>query len=1303
MRMYKRFSYHWFSSLALNLFACTAAAVPAWGDDAKMSTQHWPQGEFRAMQKNVAAEHGVNLLTLPGAKLVKTDGVDNAAALTDGEIGELGGNGRVAINGAPSRIVYYLGRPRSISQIRVYSGNIDQRGNQDFEVRFARSNSDAEPKFPAEATFTSGDKMLGGNAGGFCTTFAMPDNKKLLNDEKYDWVEFKIWRSYPQNAGTPAKKGNAANSWASFVELQVLADANDDDLFASEAEKQSFLAARRAQAAREKLLTVVSEDVLQALTNIESLRRTIADLANRYGDKYDAASFTKKLDAAEKRLAAAPADSDEFLAAVQEFASVRREILLANPLLKSFDQIVVRRAKNPGLEQNWISNCARGKGNYGNEIIAVNINDAAGEAKTIAKPPHDSFIGDICMHWEGDRMLVTALSDKKTWQIFEVPTDGSGTLKQVTPEMGGDIDNAEGCYLPDGGTLFISTASMLGVPCIDGSSQVGNIFRVEPDGKSVRQLTFEQDQDWNPVIRDDGRIMYQRWEYTDTSHYFTRLLFTMNPDGTKQLSYYGTNSFWPNSVFYARPIPNAPTKFVGIVTGHHGVAREGELVVFDTAKGFREADGVVQRIPGYEKPVEPVIVDQLVDNSWPKFLFPMPLDENYYLVSCRLKPSDPWAIYLVDTFDNMLKLREEPGFHLLEPTPIMARPEPAVIPSQVNLERETANVFITDIYMGDGLKGVPRGSVKKLRLFAYGFGYRGIGGHDYIGMESCWDTRHLLGEVPVYEDGSAAFTIPANTPLAIQPLDDKGRAMQIMRTWFVGMPGESISCIGCHEEQNTVTPRKKTLAMGKTPVNPKPFYGERRPLSFNTEIQPILDKYCVGCHDGSEENKDTPNFASTQPAEKQFSTAYHSLHKYVRRPGPESDAHMLRPMEYHASTSPLFQMLERGHKNVQLDDESMRKLYCWADLNVPFFGTWLEVAEAMNNKDRNAVAKVADRSLAMRTEYGLIENDFEAGSVYTPPDPAARPKFVEPVKLPKPDRSAPTLTAFPLTASEATTRQQSGDWKQAVKVGDTQFSMVKIPAGECVLGDEDGKRNELPRTVAKFAKPFWMMTTEVTNALYNEFDPQHDSRFIDQWWKDHTTPGYPHNKPQQPVIRVTWREAEAFAKWLSEKTGKKFRLPTEAEWEYACRAGSATPMWFGECDADFGKFENLADDSLIRFVVTGVNPQPVNNPPEWWAFLPRAKGVNDGNMISQEVGAYATNPWGLHDMHGSVAEWTLSDFAPYPYVADDGRNAGSPDTPKVVRGGSWSERPELARSGRRLAYEPWQPVYNVGFRLVMEE
>ena len=191
--------------------------------------------------------------------------------------------------------------------------------------------------------------------------------------------------------------------------------------------------------------------------------------------------------------------------------------------------------------------------------------------------------------------------------------------------------------------------------------------------------------------------------------------------------------------------------------------------------------------------------------------------------------------------------------------------------------------------------------------------------------------------------------------------------------------------------------------------------------------------------------------------------------------------------------------------------------------------------------------------------------------------------------------------------------------------------------------------------------------------------------------KDQSNRGVAANAPDQPVIRVSWQEAMAFCRWLSEKTGRKFTLPTEAQWEYACRAGTATPMNYGAIDTDFAKFANFADariSSLTR-----------RDSPKW---IPSIKAVNDGSVITATVGKYAPNAWGLSDMHGNAGEWTRSTYRPYPYNPADGRDAPAAEGRKVVRGGSFYDRPKRGTSSFRLDYPSWRGVYNVSFRVICD-
>ena len=176
----------------------------------------------------------------------------------------------------------------------------------------------------------------------------------------------------------------------------------------------------------------------------------------------------------------------------------------------------------------------------------------------------------------------------------------------------------------------------------------------------------------------------------------------------------------------------------------------------------------------------------------------------------------------------------------------------------------------------------------------------------------------------------------------------------------------------------------------------------------------------------------------------------------------------------------------------------------------------------------------------------------------------------------------------------------------------------------------------------------------------------------------------------------------AFCRWLGARTGQQFTLPTEAQWEWACRAGAATPFSFGSRDTDFSGYANFADAKLREFASDPYTvDKPLTDATPYDDWIPKDARFNDGALIAVAPGRYAPNTWGLQDMHGNVAEWTRSNYAAYPWAAD-GRDDASRAGRKVVRGGSWRDVPARGTASFRLSYEPWQRVYNVGFRVVCE-
>ncbi|HNR31285.1 MAG TPA: SUMF1/EgtB/PvdO family nonheme iron enzyme, partial [Candidatus Hydrogenedentes bacterium] len=981
-----------------------------------------------------------------------------------------------------------------------------------------------------------------------------------------------------------------------------------------------------------------------------ALRRAIEDLSRDYPDTYGPVSARlAQLEVIETRLEAVREavgrGEAEALAEAEAILAFQRAALLDNPLLDFDHLLIVRRSdQSPvlGLPQNWQGNCSLPPGDYNNEIAIIPLRGGDDADRVAYRPADGRFLGDVDLHFDAGKMLFSMPDDRGRHQIWEVCVDGSG-LRQVTPGEEPDVDNYDACYLPDERIVYGSTACYHGIPCVFGGDAVANLHIMNPDGSGSRQLCVDQDHNWCPTLLHSGRVLYLRWEYADLPHSNSRILFHMNPDGTGQMEYYGSNSYWPNGVFFARAVPDHPTMVVGIVTGHHGVRRMGELVLFDPKRGRSEADGVVQRIPGYGQPVAPIIRDRLVDDSWPKFLHPYPLSSKYFLTAAQPTPEDRWGIYLVDVFDNMLLLREEAGRVLFEPIPLRKTARPPIIADRVNTTRDDALVFLVDVYRGDGLAGIPRGVVKALRVYAYVFSYRGMGGLlGMVGMDGPWDVRQILGTVPVEDDGSALFRVPANTPLAVQPLDADGKALQLMRSWFTAMPGETLSCVGCHERQNMTPPQTMPLAARRAPSVIAPWYGPPRGFSFVREVQPVLDRHCVSCHDGttlpdlrggemvSDWTSGIAGHADPQVGGR-FSKAYAELHRYVRRPGIESDMHLLSPMDFHADTTELVQVLRKAPCGATLDPESWDRIITWIDLNAPYHGSWTE----MLGKDR--VAPVADRRRALRMKYCGMDEDPET----LPPLPGP----IEAAPMRKADVSGaqeppPSPPEWPLTPEEARRRQAvSGETDRVVPLGQgVDLHLVFVPAGAFLLGCPDGEPDAQPVAAVNIADPFWMSVLEITNAQYALFDPAHDSHVESKHGYQFGVHGYPLSEPNQPVVRVSWEQAIAFCDWLSNQTGETFDLPTEAQWEYACRAGSATSFHFGDVETDFAPYANLGDVELARLASNPylLDEEPLQHPNRYDDWVPRDTRFSDGSLVSAASGERGPNTWGLHDMHGNV-------------------------------------------------------------------
>ncbi|MDP6634033.1 MAG: SUMF1/EgtB/PvdO family nonheme iron enzyme [Phycisphaerae bacterium] len=1047
--------------------------------------------------------------------------------------------------------------------------------------------------------------------------------------------------------------------------------------------------------------------------NPEAIRRAIADMRRRWPETFksdEEAKILAKLTEYEKQRndirTGLRTKKTDALKIAREMIAHQRNVLLRNPLIKPDKVMLIERRIGPSARKIHDPKVSRfGNGiplgvpwrnthsvlttadpinGWNTRIAVLSKLGATGGARldTLYKANNRKIITHLELDFDASRIMFTTIGAGDRWSVFEAGVSAPKP-RQITPEVKA-IDFFDACYMPDGNVFLMSTAQINGLPCEGGTCPVGVPFVMNRKTGKLRQIGFDQETSWDPSIMNDGRILYLRYEYIDLPHYFPRIPFTCNPDGTNQKAYCLSNSYWPNSLFGLRAMPGHASRIIGTATGHHGPSRMGVLVIVDPAKGEHETNAAVQTIPGYGVPVKNVMTDVLYGNNYPKAMTPWPLNDTYILVTMKLSRDGLWGLYLVDTFDNLTLICQQEDCFYTNPILLAPRKRPPVLAGRSDLKKTDATLSIQDIYTGPGLKGIPRGTVKSLRVISFVYPVTNTGSHAHVGIESGWDIKRVLGTVPVEADGSAHFTVPANLPIALQPLDAKGRALQTMRSWLTAMPGEKLTCIGCHERSTDAPKVRISAAMRKAPVKIQPWRGPPRPFGFANEVQPLLDERCVGCHDGKTKGATSMVYRKSRG----FSGSYRFLQQFVRRPGPETDNHLLTPMSYHASTSPLIRMLAKGHKGVKLTKDEWSALYTWIDLNAPYHGSIFEMSGGRMNGhwkqhevpfvkmpgqvdtlgltwDMEGVKGLYDYRMKLMKRFSPVVHDPQA-------EYAARQKKIEAMKIefvmPEGEdepADKPKLAGWPFDGDEAAKLRDNCAKKlslpvaRKLKAGELTIDMVLIPAGKYV--SQTG--------VVTVDKPFYISAREISLGEFQQFDPAHDNRFVDRAGKDQRNRGISLQNPKLPAIRVSWDRAIAFCQWLGKANKTNVSLPSNAQWEHAARAGSDKAFWFGDASSDYAKTANFADKSMSR------------------GFTPcRLDTHSDGTATLAPTTANKPNAWGLVNVFGNAAEWT-STVCP------------KDKTHRIVRGGSFIDLPKHSTADVKMHYAHYQPAVNVGFRI----
>ncbi|MBQ5860946.1 MAG: formylglycine-generating enzyme family protein, partial [Alistipes sp.] len=313
--------------------------------------------------------------------------------------------------------------------------------------------------------------------------------------------------------------------------------------------------------------------------NIESVKSAYADFCKTKG--YDSALYGEKVKELEQLVGKSDKPSQ------QRAVELKREILLSNPLLDDAKILVGRYRVGDSARSIWTPSLGTQANNWSNQGSAARsgfdaeiaeLSNIRGEvqSRTVFKPTNSSCVTDLMLHWDGERILFTAADDNQRWGVYEVNRDGTNFHKVIHSEEP-DLEFFDGAYMPSGRIIAMSNIGYQGVPCVNGGDQVGNMIAYEPATGAMRRMTFDQDANWHPRVMNNGRLMYVRWEYTDLTHYYSRFVMHANPDGTETKALYGSGGWFPNSIFDVQPLPGGVNTFVGIISGHHGIARSGRL------------------------------------------------------------------------------------------------------------------------------------------------------------------------------------------------------------------------------------------------------------------------------------------------------------------------------------------------------------------------------------------------------------------------------------------------------------------------------------------------------------------------------------------------------------------------------------------------------------------------------------------------------------------------------------------------------------------------------------------------------
>lgn len=542
----------------------------------------------------------------------------------------------------------------------------------------------------------------------------------------------------------------------------------------------------------------------------------------------------------------------------------------------------------------------------------------------------DGAVRDPQVHYDAKKILFSYRpGGTDQYHLYEIDTSGNN-LRRLTH---GIFDDVEPTYTPADSIIFCSSRRKRYVPCF--YAPVAILHKCGPDGGNVHPLSANVETECTPWMLPDGRVLFMRWEYTDRDHFNFHQLWTCNPDGTNQMTYFGNMVFDDGATLVdAKPIPGTGNVIAVNSHGHGRNEHAGPVVTLDPTNG---PDDLTRQ----------------------KYLTPKKKGEMVY--------RDPWAfsddLFMAAREDRLVvmdstgamatlyTLRETLGVDITrnkywvhEPRPIRKRPREHIVPAHTNKNSRMGTMFVADVTVGRNMTGVDSGDIDKLLIVEVLPKPTHTDGHtEPISYDGTFMLERILGTVPVQADGSAHFEVPALRPVFFVALDSADNSVKRMHSFVSVMPGERVGCVGCHENRTRVSARKEIIpAVTRPPSRITPLSGIPDIYDYQRDIQPILDRHCVRCHSNI---KRAGNVVLTDDLGPWFCASYVTLvtRKLVNPSSAFTGVNRFgnsAPRTVGAVASKLMDKLDGGHHGVKVSPHEEDLIRYWIESGSVYAGTY---------------------------------------------------------------------------------------------------------------------------------------------------------------------------------------------------------------------------------------------------------------------------------------------------------------------------------------------------------------------------